>query len=111
MTKDILIGSELMKFTGNAATTYRYKQLFHRDLMRSFMEKGQDIDTDMIMEMAFVMKNQAAGLTNEEFNALTESDYMEWLSGIEFMPLMQAAPEILGLWANTSKATAKSKKK
>jgi len=106
-----MIGSVPVKFTGNAATAYRFKQLFRHDLMKAFMEQGQNMDTDTILELAFVMKCQGEGFTSEQFNQLTEDDYVEWLGGMDFITLMEAVPEIIGVWADTSKITVKSKKK
>lgn len=111
MTKELMVGGVPVKFTGNAATAYRYKQLFQRDLIRSFLENGNDIDIDMITELAYVMHLQADGSTNEGFNAVSFEDYLTWLDGFEFIDLMTAAPQILGLWADTSKQTSKVKKK
>ena len=34
MTKDILIGGKAVRMTANAATAYRYKQVFGKDLMK-----------------------------------------------------------------------------
>jgi len=111
MTKEINIGSVPVKFAGTAATTYRYKQIFKRDLLKAFMEKGQDIDTEMVTELAFIMKCQADGLTNEQFNQISFEDYVSWLDTIDFVPLMEAAPKIISLWADTSKLSVKAKKK
>lgn len=111
MTRDIKVGSVPVKFTGNAATTYRYKQLFKRDLIKEFMERGSDLDTDMIIELAYVMNLQASGATTETFNSTSFEDYLAWLDGFEFLDILGAAPEILGLWADNAQQVAKAKKK
>jgi hypothetical protein len=111
MTREIQIGGAPVKFTGNAATTYRYRQLFNRDLIRAFMQQGTDLDTDMIMELSFVMHLQAEGADNARFNSVSAEDYIAWLEGFEFLDVLGAAPEILGLWADSSKPVVRSKKK
>lgn len=110
MTKEIMIGDVPVKFTGNAATTYRYKQLFQRDILKSFMAQGTDIDTDMIMELAYVMHLQAEGAGNEAFNKSSFESYLAWLDGLDFVEMLTAAPEILSIWADTSKQASASKK-
>jgi hypothetical protein len=111
MTKEIVIGGIPVKFAGNAATTYRYRQLFKLDMLRLFMEKGTDLDIDRIIELAYVMHLQAEGYTTEQFNAETTDDYIAWLERFDFTELLQRAPEILGVWVDTSKQQSKSKKK
>lgn len=111
MTKEITIGGIPVKFAGNAATTYRFKQLFKLDMLKLFMEKGTDIEIDRIIELAYVMHLQAEGYTTEQFNAETEDDYIAWLEQFDFTELLQHAPEILGIWVDTSKQRSKSKKK
>ena len=49
MTKEITIGGIPVKFAGNAATTYRYKQLFHTDILKAFMDNGVNLDIDRIL--------------------------------------------------------------
>ena len=111
MTKKIKIGGVPVLFTGNAATTYRYKQIFKRDLLKTFMERGDDMDLDMITELAFIMKCQAEGYDSAKFNSTTFENYVDWLNTMDFMALMGAAPEILSVWADTSKTAVKAKKK
>ena len=87
----------------------RYKLC--EDMLKLFMEKGTDLDIDRIIELAYVMHLQAEGYTTEQFNAETEDDYIAWLEQFDFTELLQHAPEILGIWVDTSKQQSKSKKK
>lgn len=96
MTKEITIGGIPVKFAGNAATTYRFKQLFKLDMLKLFMEKGTDIEIDRIIELAYVMHLQAEGYTTEQFNAETEDDYIAWLEQFDFTELLKFASSFRG---------------
>ena len=111
MTKEIMIGGVPMRFTGNAATTYRYKQVFRHDLLKIFMEQGTNMETERIIELAYIMHLQAEGYNNEQYNAETFDDYIAWLEQLGFSELLTSAPEILGVWVDTSKTGSTAKKK
>ena len=106
-----MVGSVPVNFAGNAATTYRYKSLFGRDLMKAFVEQGTNLDTDMIFELAFTMHLQAEGYKTEQFSGVTYEDYLDWMEHYDFVDLVAAAPEIIKVWADTSKISSKAKKK
>ena len=111
MTKEIMICGVPMKFTGNAATPYRYKQVFHNDILKTFVEQGTSMETDRIMELAFIMHMQADGCTNEDYTSTTSDDYVAWLENIDFSEFLTVMPEILGVWVDTSKQESAAKKK
>lgn len=111
MTKEIKIGGVPVKFCGNAATTFRYKSIFKRDILKDFIDKGTDIDLDEIIELAYVLKLQAEGYTNEQLAGIGYGDFVAWLETMDFLDLMNAAPEILSVWVDTNKQMSKAKKK
>lgn len=111
MTKEIMIGGVPMSFTGNAATPYRYKQVFHEDILKIFMEQGTAMETDRIMELAYIMHLQAEGYTNEDYITVTGDDYIAWLEGLDFSEFLAVVPEILSVWIDTSKQSSTAKKK
>ena len=111
MTKEITIGGIPVRFAGNAATTYRYKQLFRTDILKAFMDNGVNLDIDRILELAYVMHLQAKGYTTEQFTAETADDYVAWLEQFDITSLLQKAPEILGVWVDMTKQQSKPKKK
>lgn len=111
MTKEIMIGGVPVVFTGNSATTYRYKQVFHHDLLKIFMEQGTNMETERLIELAYVMHLQAEGYTNEQYNAETFENYLTWLEQFDFSELLTSAPDILGVWVDTSKTGSVAKKK
>ena len=77
---------------------------------KRYAKHAESINT-RIIELAYVMHLQAEGYTTEQFNAETEDDYIVWLEQFDFTELLQHAPEILGIWVDTSKQQSKSKKK
>lgn len=111
MTKEFIIGGVPMKFTGNSATTYRYKQVFHGDILKMFMEQGTNLEAERIMELAYVMHLQAEGYTTEQYNAEILDNYFAWLEQFDFSELLTSAPDILGVWVDTSKTGSTAKKK
>ena len=111
MTKEFVIGGVPVKFSGNAATTYRYKQVFHNDILKLFMEQGTSLEVDRIIELAYVMHLQAEGYTTEQYNAETKEDFFAWLEQFDFTELLTCAPEILSVWVDTNKTSSKAKKK
>ena len=111
MTKEFIIGGVPMRFTGNSATTYRYKQVFHNDILKIFMEQGQSMETERILELAYIMHLQAEGYTNEQYNAETFDDYVAWLEQFSFSEFLTSAPDILSVWVDTSKQGSVAKKK
>ncbi len=109
MTGTIQIGDKSITFCGNAATPIRYKQVFRQDLLMSFKGMSPDgLDTDLILQLAFIMAEQAEGT---DFNSVTFDAYVDWLEQFEENDILQAMPDIVNLWMNNSKASVKAKKK
>ena len=109
MTGVVQIGPESVKLCGNAATPVRYKQIFRKDLLISFRGmSADDFDADLIKQLAFVMVKQAEGA---DFKAVSFDDFIDWLEQFEETDLLQAMPEIIGLWMTNAETLAKAKKK
>lgn len=107
MTKTITIDDQELVMTANAATSYRYKMIFKRDLMKAFVDQKDNVSLDLIQELAYIMHMQATGKAN---NASMD-DYMTWLEG--FGPMAFAAPagDIANLYADQKIGTSTAKKK
>ena len=68
MTKDIKIGDKLISMTANAATCYRYKMVFKKDLFQLF-KNTEDLAIDSIQELAYIQNLRNAttnGTANDE---------------------------------------------
>lgn len=107
MTKTIMIEDQELVMTANAATSYRYKMIFKRDLMKAFIDQKDNVSLDLIQELAYVMHKQATG----EANTASLENYLAWLEG--FGPMAFAAPagDIANLYADQKVGTSKAKKK
>ena len=106
MTSTITIGDRDIAMTANAATCYRYKQVFKKDLFQIFKTTEQ-MDISAIQELAYVMMHQAAG-TVEKMNF---DDYMIWLEEFDALDFAHASAQIVNVYANQQKTTAAAKKK
>lgn len=107
MIKAITIDDQELVMTANAATSYRYKMVFKRDLMKAFMDQQNSVSLDLIQELAYIMHKQATG----EANSASLDDYMEWLEGFSPMAFAASAADIANLYADQKIGSSKAKKK
>lgn len=112
MRKDVEIGGKTVTLEANAATPYRYRMLFHKDLLTLLSgARADDPRTiDIMAELAFVMAKQAE---KADMSALTEPEYLTWLEGFEPEAFLseQAVLDILGVYNKNAVATSTAKKK
>ena len=90
-----------------ATTTYRYKQIFGVDFMRTDALENIENMLNLAPQLAFVMAKQAARADMTQQNTDT---FLEWAEGFDSSTFTEHAGEILGVWMNSKKAGAKSKK-
>lgn len=114
MTKSIMLdGGKEIKLAANAATPFRYKQLFGADLLKLFQrsttseEEGMAL-ADVIAQLAFIMNRQAEGA---DMNTLSVDEFFTWLEGFEAMDLVNVGQEILDVYISTTKTSVEAKKK
>jgi len=109
MTKDILIGGKAVRMTANAATAYRYKQVFGKDLMKIFQDiaKSEQADVNTFQELAYVMAKQASG----EAGKISIDDYLIWLEAFDPFEIAAASGQIMELYTGQKITTSKPKKK
>lgn len=109
MTAEIKIGDKPVMMCGNAATPIRYKQVFHQDLLRTVRAMtADDFDVDALMQLAYIMSQQAAGA---DFRAVTFDMFCDWLAQFEQADILDKVGEILTLWMQSADTTVKGKKK
>lgn len=106
MTSTIKIGDKEIAMTANAATCYRYKQAFKKDLFQQ-LKNTQDLSVEVIQELAYVMHKQAAG----EANTISTDDYMIWLEDFDPMEIAIASGDIVNIYAGQQATTSAAKKK
>lgn len=108
MTRNVTIGENAVAMTSNAATAFRFRQVFGSDLIKMFNDQGENLDIYVVIQMGYIMKLQAEG---SKFIGVSEDDYVAWLEQYETMDMFNAAKDIISLWVATNKTASKPKKK
>lgn len=110
MQKDIKIGEETIPMRATAATAYRYRQVFRSDLLIELTNKDAPdaAKVETFQRLAYIMAATAAG---EDMNALSEAGYLEFLDRFDYMDLIEAMPEVVGLYISSKSNTSQAKKK
>lgn len=101
----VTISGKEIGFLANASTSFRYKNIFGIDLI-ALLAKGDEGAVDDYERLAFVMAKQAE---KADMNTLTAEDFYLWLESFEFTDLVEALPEIVGLYMK-NKITASDPK-
>lgn len=106
-------GGKEIKLAANAATPFRFKQLFGSDLLRLFQQSSKSEEesvlmADVLTQMAFVMNKQAEGA---DLNSMSMDDFYTWLEDYEAMDFVNAGAEIIGTYMVTTIPSVASKKK
>ena len=112
MRKTVKVGDMVVEFCANGATPLRYKQIFHKDLLKFFdnaSKEGVDdaFATETVMELSFIMAMQAKG---GDLSKLTEEEYYEWLSQCEANDIPQNASDIIDVYMGNTKTDSELKK-
>lgn len=92
-------------FLANAATPFRYKNLFGIDLL-SVLAKGDNSSVDDYVRLAFIMAKQAE---KADMTTLTDEDFYQWLESYEFSDLVEALPDIIGLYMKNKQTNSDPK--
>ena len=114
MTKSITLeGGKEVKLAANAATPFRFKQLFNTDLLKIFQqstksEDDQMILADVITQLAYIMNKQAEGAN---MNNISMDDFYTWLEGFEAMDFVNAAQAIIDVYLASTQTSVDPKKK
>lgn len=101
----VTISGKEIGFLANASTSFRFKNIFGIDLI-ALLAKGDEGAVDDYERLAFVMAKQAE---KADMNTLTAEDFYLWLESFEFTDLVEALPEIVGLYMK-NKITASDPK-
>lgn len=111
MRKEVNIGGTMVTLEANAATPWRFKNVFHEDLLRLLNQTVDDemLAVDTISRLAYVMMMQAEGDTK---NA-TEDKFIAWLEGFEPETFMDTDTlfGILGVYNSQAIKSVEAKKK
>ena len=104
MFKKITIDDREIEFAANAATPFRFKQVFHKDLFSILgnEDKAQNEGVEAITQLAYIMAKQAE---KADMNKLNEDEFMSWLEDFSGMAFVNAAEEILNVYMDSTVGT------
>lgn len=112
MFATVRIGDKNVEMAATAASPVYYRQLFHRDALRTFekiqsgeMDKSDAVD--LFSELAFIMAKDAK---RADMFRLTKEDYVSWLQEYDYMDLIDASDAIAGVYFSGRIQTTESKK-
>ena len=114
MTKNITLeGGKELKLAANAATPFRYKQLFGDDLLRIFQESTENKEKEItlsetVTQLAFIMNRQAEGVN---MNTLSIDEFFTWLENFEPMEIVLVGQEIINTYLSSAQTSVVAKKK
>lgn len=96
-----MIDGNEMELSANAATPFRFKQVFHKDLMTVFAneEKAQQEGLEVVTELAYIMNKQAQ---KADMTKLSFDDFIEWLEGFGPMAFVESSEDIVAVYTETS---------
>ena len=108
MEKLVKIDGQEIKLAVNGGTPRLYRSLFRKDLFQGMNnavdENGNIKDSEVFENLAFVMAIQGGSLP-------MGAKIDDWLNTMSNpMAIMEAAPDIFGLWLATKEETSKAKK-
>ena len=109
MYKEIQIGEKTIGLKATASTTYRFKQVFKRDILKVMMDTSgaQQAEEDDVMRLAYIMAMSARG---EDMSKLNEDSYIGWLDQFDPMDLFVAQEDILEVFQGNRKTEETQKK-
>ena len=105
MFRTLNIDGRDIDFAANAATPFRYRQIFHKDLLSILgnEEKAQNEGVEAVTELAFVMAKQAE---KADMGKLNEDLFYEWLEGFGSMAFVNGAEDILNVYMESTETTS-----
>ena len=105
MFKTLNIDGREIEFSANAATPFRYRQVFHKDLLSILgnEEKAQNEGVEAVTELAFIMAKQAE---KADMGKLNEEMFFEWLEGFGSMAFVNNAEDILNIYMESTETTS-----
>ena len=110
MYKTIMIGSKEVNMQSNAATPFRFKNIFGLDLLKIFTNASEEnISTQLEagQMLAFVMAKQAEGV---DMNKLNVDHFYTWLEDYSSNDMYDALEAIIEVWQSSGKTSSTAKK-
>jgi hypothetical protein len=101
-------------FMANAATAYRFKALFNKDLLLTFQsaKQGDLYNVEFIEQLAFLMAMQAKAKNDEiDLTKINEESMVLWLERFDGMELLNHAGDIMDVYLGNTRFSSKEKKR
>ena len=100
MYKTIIIDGNEVEFAANAATPFRYKQVFKSDLFAVLgnEKRAEEEGAEVVTRLAYIMNKQAQ---KADMNKLNEEDFITWLEGFSSMAFINVADQIINAYMDT----------
>lgn len=105
MFRTIKIDDKDVELVANAATPFRFKQVFHRDLLQVLgnEEKAEQEGVEVVTMLAYIMAKQAE---KADMSKLSEDGFISWLEDFGPMAFVNAAEEILSAYMDQTVGSA-----
>lgn len=112
MITNIKVGGGELSLAANAATPFRFKQVFGTDLLTIFQKSTQSEEDGMILsevvtQLAYIMHKQAE---KADMNLLSMDDFYTWLENYEPMEFTMVGQEIINAYMASTIPTSTAKK-
>jgi hypothetical protein len=109
MYAEIMIGGKAVPMEANAATPFRFKQIFHRDFLALAAKGLEDAEAaELGTQLAYVMAMQGA---KADMTKVNEESFFSWLDGFEANDIIIVLDQVMGLYNGNAKASVEPKKK
>lgn len=106
--------SKDVPFFANAATPFRFKAIFGKDLLVLFQTCSNDgvYDIDFVSQLAYTMAMQAEAKNNgRDMTTLGTVDMIAWLEQFDGFEMLNKAKDIIEVYLGNSNTSSKEKKK
>lgn len=123
MEKVITIDGRNIPFSCTAGTLRRYRQMFHRDILRDMKKitaaalESADLPKDAAdLESAYLSEDAAETIENLAYIMAKQADpdipdMDTWLDQFEPLSIYNSFPDLMDLWLHTNEAVERAKKK
>ena len=102
----VQIGNREVELVANAASPYRFRQVFKADFLRLALEIDDTSSIDLFIKMGFIMAKQAE---KADFAKINEDTFFEWLEEFEPQDVQLAASDIANVYAGNAETDASPK--
>ena len=105
-----MVDGNEMELLANAATPFRFKQVFQKDLLAIFSneKRAEQEGLEAVSELAYIMNNQAK---KSDMSKLSFENFIDWLEGFGPMAFIDASEDIIEVYTSQKEPTSTPKGK